>query len=184
MFDAYEVLGLERVLTIDEEFLRQRYQQLSKALHPDAADGSEAGFRELNEAFELLRSPSRRLSHWLAVGGVEGDPRGSIGGELLDLFGAVGEAVQHADRFLKRREAAQTVLTKALLEREAGVRREQIEAAQAKVDELIAQQVGCFPRIESDGQQMAAEEAWQISRNLQFLEKWRGQLRERYGALY
>lgn len=188
MFDAFDVLGIEQVLTLEDEFLRQRYQQLSKARHPDAqggnAQGSEAEFRQLNEAYELLRSPGRRLRHWLEVGGVEGDPRGSIGGELLDLFGVVGEAVQHADGFLKRREGARTVLSKALLEREAAVRREQVEAAQTKVEELIEQQLAYFPEIQSDGQQMAAEEAWTLARNLQFLEKWRGQLRERYGALF
>jgi curved DNA-binding protein CbpA len=183
VFDAFEVLGIEPLLSIDEDLLRQRYQQLSKTRHPDA-NGSEAAFRELNEAYELLRSPSARLRHWLAIGGVEGDPRGAIGGDLLALFGTVGEALQHADGFLKRREAARTALSKALLEREATLRREQIQCAQAQVDGLIAQQIECFARIDSDGQQMAAEEAWTLSRNLQFLEKWRGQLRERFGALF
>jgi curved DNA-binding protein CbpA len=183
VFDAFDVLGIERRLTLSDEYLRERYQTLSKTRHPDA-QGSEALFRELTEAYELLRSPGRRLRHWLEVGGVEGDPRGTIDATLVSIFGEVGAALQHADAFIRRREAARTALSRALLEREAGVRRAQLEAALARVEAQIAAQLDDFGRLEEDGQQMAADEAWTAARNLGFLEKWRAQLRERFGGLF
>lgn len=184
MFDAYDVLGLERRLVLGDECLRERFQQLGKERHPDAAGGSVEGWRELNEAYELLRSPSRRLRHWLALGGVEGDPRGAIDGGLVEVFGRVGGVIQQADGLLKRRDAARTVLSRALLERDAALVREQLAEALAEVEALVAAQVAQFEQLDEQGQQMAAEEAWAVARSLGFLEKWRGQLRERYGALY
>ncbi|KKF39793.1 molecular chaperone DnaJ, partial [Halorubrum saccharovorum] len=50
--EAYETLGLDR--TADSEAIRSAYRERAKRLHPDGADGDEAAFKELNEAYELL----------------------------------------------------------------------------------------------------------------------------------
>lgn len=51
--EAYEVLGLDR--TADAEAVRSAYRDRAKRLHPDGEDGDEAAFKELNEAYELLK---------------------------------------------------------------------------------------------------------------------------------
>ncbi|EMA58258.1 J domain-containing protein [Halorubrum lipolyticum] len=51
--EAYETLGLDR--TADSEAIRSTYRERAKRLHPDGEDGDEAAFKELNEAYELLR---------------------------------------------------------------------------------------------------------------------------------
>ncbi|WP_144922145.1 J domain-containing protein [Halorubrum salsamenti] len=51
--EAYETLGLDR--TADSETIRSTYRERAKRLHPDGERGDEAAFKELNEAYELLR---------------------------------------------------------------------------------------------------------------------------------
>ena len=51
--EAYETLGLDR--TADGEAVRRRYRERAKRLHPDGEDGDEEDFKELNEAYEVLK---------------------------------------------------------------------------------------------------------------------------------
>jgi hypothetical protein len=51
--EAYETLGLDR--TADGEAVRRRYRERAKRLHPDGEDGDEEEFKELNEAYEVLK---------------------------------------------------------------------------------------------------------------------------------
>ena len=52
--EAYETLGLDR--TADRGTIRSTYRERAKRLHPDGEDGDEEAFKELNEAYELLKS--------------------------------------------------------------------------------------------------------------------------------
>ncbi|OYR81927.1 molecular chaperone DnaJ [Halorubrum sp. C191] len=51
--EAYETLGLDR--TADGETVRRRYRERAKRLHPDGEDGDEEDFKQLNEAYEVLK---------------------------------------------------------------------------------------------------------------------------------
>ncbi|WP_200531201.1 J domain-containing protein [Halorubrum sp. LN27] len=51
--EAYATLGLDR--TADSEAVRSAYRARAKRLHPDGEEGDEAAFKELNEAYELLK---------------------------------------------------------------------------------------------------------------------------------
>ncbi|MDZ5812906.1 J domain-containing protein, partial [Halorubrum sp. AD140] len=51
--EAYATLGLDR--TADQETVRATYRERAKRLHPDGEDGDEEAFKELNEAYEVLR---------------------------------------------------------------------------------------------------------------------------------
>ena len=51
--EAYETLGLDR--TADGEAVRRRYRERAKRLHPDGEDGDEEEFKDLNEAYEVLK---------------------------------------------------------------------------------------------------------------------------------
>jgi hypothetical protein len=51
--EAYETLGLDR--TAGQDAIRSTYRERAKRLHPDGEDGDEAAFKELTEAYDLLK---------------------------------------------------------------------------------------------------------------------------------
>jgi molecular chaperone DnaJ len=64
MADFYEVLGVERGASEDE--IKTAYRKLAMRWHPDRNDGSkesEEKFKELSEAYDVLRDPQKRAAY-------------------------------------------------------------------------------------------------------------------------
>ena len=59
--DYYEILGISRDAI--EEDIKKAYRELAKKYHPDLHPGDksmEARFKEINEAYEILKDPKKR----------------------------------------------------------------------------------------------------------------------------
>lgn len=61
--DYYEILGLERSATADD--IKKAYRKLALKYHPDRnkEDNAEAKFKEINEAYEVLKDAKKRQSY-------------------------------------------------------------------------------------------------------------------------
>ncbi|MBW2471508.1 MAG: molecular chaperone DnaJ [Deltaproteobacteria bacterium] len=62
--DYYEVLGLARGAS--EQDIKSAFRRLAKKYHPDANQGdpdSERQFKEVNEAYEVLKDPQKRAAY-------------------------------------------------------------------------------------------------------------------------
>ena len=92
--DYYEVLGVIRTAT--EVEVTKAYRKLAMQHHPDRNVGdaqAEVRFKEVTEAYEVLRDPSKREiydrhGHAGLAGGGGGDPRNSFHDLFDDLLGS------------------------------------------------------------------------------------------------
>jgi molecular chaperone DnaJ len=56
--DYYEVLGVGKGASADE--VKKAFRRLAIQYHPDKQGGDEVKFKEINEAYEILKDPSKR----------------------------------------------------------------------------------------------------------------------------
>lgn len=85
--DHYETLGVARDATADE--IKRAYKKLARTHHPDLNPGdaeSEAIFKDVGTAYEVLRDPDRRAMYDRY--GEDGPPADPFGGGLGDIFEA------------------------------------------------------------------------------------------------
>jgi molecular chaperone DnaJ len=92
--DYYEILGLPRNAT--EAELKQAYRRLAMKHHPDRNPGdaeSDGAFKEIKEAWEVLKDPRRRAAYdqfgHAGVGGAGGQGGFAAGDAFSDIFGEV-----------------------------------------------------------------------------------------------
>lgn len=86
--DYYEVLGVSKDASADE--IKKAFRRKAIELHPDKEGGDETKFKEVNEAYEVLKDQSKRQRYdqfghagvgGAAGGGPGGNPFGGFGGE-------------------------------------------------------------------------------------------------------
>lgn len=94
--DYYEVLGIGKNASPDE--IKKAFRRLAVQHHPDKEGGDETKFKEINEAYEVLKDPSKRQRYdqfgHAGVGGASGGGNpfgGGFGGQNVNFdFGDLG----------------------------------------------------------------------------------------------
>ncbi len=85
--DYYEVLGVGKSASADE--IKKAFRRKAVELHPDKKGGDEAKFKEINEAYEVLKDTDKRKRYdqfgHAGVGGSSG------GGNPFEGFGGFGQ---------------------------------------------------------------------------------------------
>ncbi len=59
--DYYQILGVSKSATQDE--IKKAFRKLAHEHHPDKHGGSEAKFKEINEAYQVLSNPDKRKQY-------------------------------------------------------------------------------------------------------------------------
>ncbi|PLS80576.1 molecular chaperone DnaJ [Candidatus Saccharibacteria bacterium] len=89
--DYYEVLGVSKTASADE--IKKAFRRLAVQYHPDKQGGDEAKFKEINEAYEVLKDQQKRQRYdqfgHAGVGGSAG------GGNPFEGFGGFGGGGQN-----------------------------------------------------------------------------------------
>ncbi len=168
---------LKPLLTIDEDKLKQLYQNLAAQNHPDKG-GDKTTFDTINKDYQILLSPAKRLKAYMEACDIAHDFRGAVSNDLMDLFMQVSALVQQADAFIRKKSAATSVLAKALLEGESMELQDQLSTLIQSIEHNEDTIIQSFQQV------VDQSTLPQTARNLAFLEKWRAQLQQRYGALF
>lgn len=102
--DYYEILGVTKSATADE--IKRAYRKLAMQHHPDKHGGADTKFKELGEAYEVLKDPQKRQQYdqyghngpfgaggngGQGFGGFEGFDMGGFGG-FGDIFSTMFES--------------------------------------------------------------------------------------------
>lgn len=87
--DYYEVLGISKNASADE--IKKAFRRAAVKHHPDKEGGDETKFKELNEAYEVLKDPSKRQRYdQFGHAGVGGNGGGAGGGNPFEGFQGFG----------------------------------------------------------------------------------------------
>jgi curved DNA-binding protein CbpA len=122
MIDYFALLDQPRAPWLDPEKLKDTYHQKTLQAHPDAqmnrpgAEATGADFTSVNEAYQVLQDPKRRLHHLLSLEGAAPSPtEQTVPNQLHDLFPAVGALTQRANLLLETIQATSNALSRSLL---------------------------------------------------------------------
>lgn len=131
MTDFFALLEQPRQPWLDSEKLREAFHERSRCAHPDAG-GSEAAFAQINEAYQVLQNPRRRLQHLLALENQAPAAAGqAVAEDIADLFQSVAAASQEADAVSRKLATASNPLSRSLLQPE-------LRSARGRLDEVSA----------------------------------------------
>lgn len=77
--DYYDILGVSK--TASEAEIKKAYRKLAIKYHPDKEGGDEAKFKEIGEAYDILKDSAKRQRYdQFGHAGVGGGPAGHAGG--------------------------------------------------------------------------------------------------------
>ena len=122
MIDYFALLDQPRRPWLDPDELKNTYYRKTLLAHPDAqttrprAAGTDTTFTSLNEAYQVLQDPRRRLHHLLSLeGAAPSSTDETIPQHLHDLFPAVGALTQRANPLLEKIRTTSNRLSRSLL---------------------------------------------------------------------
>lgn len=93
--DYYEILGVTKTASDDE--IKKSYRKLAVQHHPDKEGGDEEKFKEISEAYEVLKDKQKRQRYdqfgHAGVGGASSGDGGQYGGFDFNGFGGQGQNI-------------------------------------------------------------------------------------------
>ncbi len=89
--DYYEILGVNKSASADE--IKRAYRKLAMQHHPDKHGGDDTKFKEIGEAYEVLKDQQKRTAYdQFGHAGAQGNPFGGAGGPGAGGFGGFNGA--------------------------------------------------------------------------------------------
>jgi curved DNA-binding protein CbpA len=120
MIDYFALLGQPRAPWLDPASLKETFHQKTLRNHPDitTAGGTGGSFAELNEAYQVLQDPKRRLHHLLSLENHAPSANQTVPDDLQELFLQIGALNQGATQLLEKMRAASNPLSRSLFKGE------------------------------------------------------------------
>jgi curved DNA-binding protein CbpA len=187
VIDAFDLLGQPRAPWLDQEKLKAAYRAKTLQSHPDVyTDDSsqvESAFANVNEAFQILQNPKRRLQHLLNLEGYSSETTGSsIPKELEQLFPTTISVIQNAACTLKKFQSATNSLSQALLKPELLEARTNAEKHLATISQLSGNEIEKLRGLNTEWFRDPPRVVGKLSEiyfQLTYLTRWQMQLEEK-----
>jgi curved DNA-binding protein CbpA len=188
MIDYFALLDQPRAPWLDPDKLKETYHRKTLQAHPDAqtsrpgADTPETTFTSVNEAYQVLQDPKRRLHHLLSLeGAAPSSADQTVPQQLHDLFPAVGALTQRANLLLEKIRATSNALSRSLLKPQILEVQNEMKEVRAKIQMLSDASLAELRQINSAWAKNPPEQIAVLS-NLYvafaYLTRWSAQLDE------
>lgn len=188
MIDYFALLDQPRAPWLDLEKLKETYHQKTLRAHPDAqtsrgdGDPADTTFANLNEAYQVLLDPKRRLQHLLSLEGWAPSSAGqAVPEQLHDLFPQIGGLSQRTNLLLEKIQATSNALSRSLLKPQILEVQQETKELRGKIRNLFDASLEQLRQINAAWTTSPAEQIERLS-NLYFafayLTRWSAQLDE------
>ncbi len=182
MTDYFALLNQPRRPWLDPDQLKQAFHERTLQAHPDAHASSasaEADFALINEAYQTLLDPKRRLQHLLSLAGNAPARFDTVPEELAQLFPALMDVTQQARQATQTAATATSALSRSLLTAER-------LQTQRRVDELLRRLQELQAAADTELQSVNVDATADLHRlyvRYSYLQRWAAQLAEHRAAL-
>jgi DnaJ-like protein len=183
MTDYFALLEQPRAPWLDPAALKEAYHRKTLQSHPDTATPEHANdFAELNDAYQVLQDPKRRLHHLLSLENCAPPSANQIiPGELQDLFLLIGALNQRANLLLEKIRTTSNALSRSLLKPQIVELQKKVGNLREKVRNLDAAANERLREINSAWQHDPAVQVTELSNlysRFAYLSRWSAQLDE------
>jgi len=187
MIDYFALLDRPRLPWLDLDELKNRYHQKTLLLHPDAQpnqprDATHATFANLNEAYQVLQDPKRRLHHLLTLtGAAPSSTNQIIPQQLQDLFPEVGALTKRGNDLLEEIRRASNRLSRSLLQPQVLRLQKDAKDVREKIRDLFDASLTELRRINDAWEKNPLEQVPTLSElyvRFAYLTRWSSQLDE------
>ena len=188
MIDYFALLDQPRTPWLDPDELKITYHQKTLQTHPDAqasrpgAYATDATFARINEAYQVLQDPKRRLHHLLSLeGSAPSSTDQTVPKQLDDLFPRIGALTQRTTLLLETVRATSSALSRSLLKPQILEVQQETKEVHEKIKNLSEESLDQLRQIKAAWAKNPAGQIEHLS-NLYFafayLTRWAAQLDE------
>ena len=187
MTDYFALLEQPRRPWLDPEKLKQAFHEKARSAHPDAQQpeagigrADESGFAEINEAYQVLLSPKRRLHHLLSLCGDPPVAGATVPREIEERFLAVATLSQETEAVVRKLSAATTPLSRSLVQPEMLDAQNRIGAVLEDLRRLEHQAVAELQRVSESWNGAETNSSLQyLYLRFAYLDRWTAELQEK-----
>lgn len=174
--NPFEVLNLQRQFHLDPNAIEETFRRTAALHHPDQAGGSTASFHELQEAAVILRDPAKRLRYLAGVAETSSIPLPAV---ATDLFPTIVTQLQSSDSLLKKYQATQGSLAKAIMINELLNARLKINEVLSSVQQWQETLEQKLRNLDTAPSEASPQELLELANSFSFAQRWDQQLSER-----
>jgi curved DNA-binding protein CbpA len=172
MTDYFTLLQQPRQPWLDPDNLKEAFHTRARNAHPDA---------ELNEAYQVLRDPKRRLHHLLTLQGEAPSSRGDqVPPKIEALFPSIAAVTRDADALVEKVNKTTNALSRSLARAAVESLQKQITDLATKISDLRNE---ALVRLQSAAADDCAE-LRALYLQFSYLNRWSEQLEERRVRLF
>lgn len=190
MTDYFALLNLPQRPWVELEQLKANFHAQARQVHPDAKiqqvgdSSSDAQFAQLNEGYQVLQDPKRRLQHLLTLcGHPPAKTPESVPREIGELFPLVAAATQAAEAIAQKLATGTTTLARSLLKGEALQTSRQVTALLERLSVLQKEAMAELRRVDLEWQGAADMKQLHSLQRLyvlfSYVTRWMAELQEK-----